>query len=802
MAGTLGRAFIQVFADLSKFTPGLRKEVQKALDEEMKGVQFNSLDEAAEKAGEEASTEIAKGVDKDISNKAKKPGEKGGFSLGKAFTTAWSSVMAAWLPTLIGLGIEIVSYLAPALAALGGAIPGAVVTAASAMAVLKMATNGVGAALKDAFDPAKAAQFNQAMQKLTPAARGFVMEIKNLHPAMVQLQRDVQQTFFVQMQGALTRMTRTLLPVLHTGLVQLSSDLGRMGRSLMSGLAGSGGDLASIFLAAHAALAPFIPLVGQLAQAFITIGAVAGPMVASLSGGLAGVLQKFVVFINAAANSGALAKFFDDALVILRNFGSLLGNVFGVINEILGALQQTGGQGLGVLSDLIGALGQFLATAEGHQFLVSLFTLLNIALSSLMQILVPLLPAVAHLATNLANGLGGALKVVTPLLVGLSNFLSKNPDLLYAAVAAWAAYTTGVKAATMAAEAFDVALNANEIGLAIAAIAAIVYGVYLIVKNWGTISKAVGEALDAVGGFFVGVWNWIKGVGTSIGNFFGNTVPNFFLSLPGKILNALLSLPTLLANLFMMALNAAGTAIGMGVGLLLVAIIKLPGLIWSGLVALGHIFVDLFKLGLDAAEAYISFMVNALIFVFTQLPGKIWNGLMALPGLLKSAFRTAMDWAKNEVEAGGNWLLDFAKKLPGRLGNFFGNVGHDILNGLKSGINSVISGFNHGIDNVAGFVHIGLPHIPLLAAGGLVNSPTLAVVGEAGPEAVVPLSDPAKAASVAKKTGLLDMLGSRTGGGNTQVHVYLGTREITDILDVRITKALDNQAQELAYGTR
>jgi hypothetical protein len=115
----------------------------------------------------------------------------------------------------------------------------------------------------------------------------------------------------------------------------------------------------------------------------------------------------------------------------------------------------------------------------------------------------------------------------------------------------------------------------------------------------------------------------------------------------------------------------------------------------------------------------------------------------------------------------------------------------------------VISGFNSGIDQVGSLIHIGLPHIPMLASGGLVNAPTLAVVGEAGPEAVVPMGDPAKAAAVAKSTGLLDILGSKMGNvGTTLVKVYLGTREITDILDVRIDKKLGDQANELQYGTR
>ena len=42
------------------------------------------------------------------------------------------------------------------------------------------------------------------------------------------------------------------------------------------------------------------------------------------------------------------------------------------------------------------------------------------------------------------------------------------------------------------------------------------------------------------------------------------------------------------------------------------------------------------------------------------------------------------------------------------------------------------------VGKVGGFT-IGLPDLPMLASGGIVNDPTLAIIGEKGPEAVVPL---------------------------------------------------------------
>lgn len=800
MAGVLGRAFVQVFADLSKFTPGLREEIKKALDEQTKGLKFEELDKSAEKAGESAAAEIDKGVGTKVKDNMDKKGKEGGSSLMKGLSAGVSGAMAAFLPILISLGVEVGAALAPAALAIGGTLPAAIFTLVGAMAVLKLATSGVGAAIKDSLNPANAKKFAEEMKKLAPAARSFVLEIKNLHPAFHQLQQDVQQVFFTQLKGILTQVTRELLPTLHTGLRQMATDLGQTAAGLANAFGWHSQDIASIFLAAHEALRPFIPLVGQLVGAFLAVGAVAGPLFASLSGGFANLLGQLVDFLNAEADSGGMAKFFDDALVILKQFGSLLGNVFGLVMQILGALQQTGAQGLGALSRIVGMLGDFFASAQGHEALVAIFNLLNVALNSLFQILTPLLPAVGQLATILAGGLAAAIIKLTPYLVDITDFLGKHPALIAAAVAAWATYNAALKAVAIYEGIVDALDPLTWIVIAVAAIAA---GAYLIYRNWGAIAPFFKGVWDAIIGFLQGIWNWITSVGRSIGNWFTVTLPGFFASLPGRIGAALASIPGLLQQLFLLALKLAGESIGIGVGLVIAYWVKFPGLLWEAVKAIGHLLADLWRLAFATGKAVLTAEINVVIFVFATLPGKIATWMGRIPGVIVSAFRTAWSQAKSAVESGANDIVNFVRNLPKRLSGFMNNVGHDILGGLKDGINAVIGGFNSGIDRVAGVIHIGLPHLPMLAGGGLINAPTLAVVGEAGPEAVIPMSDPARAAAVAQKTGLLDLLGSKMGSaGTTLVKVYLGTREITDILDVRIDKKMNDQANELAYGTR
>jgi hypothetical protein len=76
------------------------------------------------------------------------------------------------------------------------------------------------------------------------------------------------------------------------------------------------------------------------------------------------------------------------------------------------------------------------------------------------------------------------------------------------------------------------------------------------------------------------------------------------------------------------------------------------------------------------------------------------------------------------------------------------------------------------------------------AEGGVISRPTFSLMGEAGPEAVVPLNDPTRAAQVMQEAGLVPLAESMGGAGGLIVHVYLGTQEITDILDARVDRKL------------
>jgi hypothetical protein len=130
----------------------------------------------------------------------------------------------------------------------------------------------------------------------------------------------------------------------------------------------------------------------------------------------------------------------------------------------------------------------------------------------------------------------------------------------------------------------------------------------------------------------------------------------------------------------------------------------------------------------------------------------VWKGIQLYFGFWKGLFDKVAGWAigvKNRVVAGFNKVVSFVRGLPKRISSAASGLFDGIKNAFRSAVNWLISKWNNlsftlGGGSVMGInipsITLSTPNIPYLAAGGIVTRPTLAVVGERGPEAVVPLS--------------------------------------------------------------
>jgi hypothetical protein len=84
---------------------------------------------------------------------------------------------------------------------------------------------------------------------------------------------------------------------------------------------------------------------------------------------------------------------------------------------------------------------------------------------------------------------------------------------------------------------------------------------------------------------------------------------------------------------------------------------------------------------------------------------------------------------------------------------------------------------------------------PAYANGGIITSPHMGLVGEAGPEAIIPLNKPARAAQLLNQSGLSGMMAPT-------VNVYIGNRQLDPYIDSRTDARNTSTARSLAYGSR
>lgn len=174
--------------------------------------------------------------------------------------------------------------------------------------------------------------------------------------------------------------------------------------------------------------------------------------------------------------------------------------------------------------------------------------------------------------------------------------------------------------------------------------------------------------------------------------------------------------------------------------------------------------------------------------------------VLAIGAVIAAGVLLYKNWDK--IKAAGIALWDKLKSVFGVVGDFF----DDLWDGVKSGFvafvnyliegvnflikgwllpfNLLIKGWNATLGKLIGTIpeiKVEIPKIPQMAQGGIVDKPTVAMVGEAGPEAVIPL----------KNTDFTDSLASAIGTAVLQA-MQLGREnesgENTAILEVDGTK--------------
>lgn len=171
---------------------------------------------------------------------------------------------------------------------------------------------------------------------------------------------------------------------------------------------------------------------------------------------------------------------------------------------------------------------------------------------------------------------------------------------------------------------------------------------------------------------------------------------------------------------------------------------------------LWHTVTSFFQNMWSDVVSVVSSMVNAVVDFFIRMWNEASTAVMALVNAVVGFFTNMWNAVTGAVSAGIGAVVNWFEGLPGRVLGAIGSLasamfsfGAHIIEQLIAGIGSEAGSLASSISSTIGGA---LSHLPgggelatILgvkkgAAGGYVTSPTLALIGEAGPEYVIPAS--------------------------------------------------------------
>lgn len=293
----------------------------------------------------------------------------------------------------------------------------------------------------------------EAMAKLSPNAREFVNAVISQGAAWRGLKLDVQDALFRGLGGTFTNLTSAVVPSLTAGLVGMAGNLNVMGKNAAGAVIelSKTGKLRRMFDGLNGGFANLNRVPAQFLKGLTELSIAASPAFQRLTKAAGAAGDRISKKISDGLASGKLEESINRGIDIAKQFGQLLGDIFGTLGNIMKAAGAAGGDALGGLGAAFKELRRITAMPEVQKALTSIFTAVNAiaklfatTLGAVIQAVLPLLAALAPVITELATKFGPVLadlaqalgKALTPIIEALLPVIQDIGDILIGLVKA------------------------------------------------------------------------------------------------------------------------------------------------------------------------------------------------------------------------------------------------------------------------------------------------------------------------------------------------------------------------------
>lgn len=826
---TVGRAEVDIVADLSNFGKNLQRDLQRAVDKVKidssklgndigSGVQVG-VDRAAGALRElpDQARESMDGAERNVrrANKRIKDSFEDAYKSIRNVFSRLGNVLFTFRSRVIGLGAIITIALAGIVAATDELLglllplPALLASVGVVVATFNVAMFGMGDALKAAAEDSE--KFEEAIAGLAPAAQSFAREYRSLLPLFQSIRIDVQQAFWEQLEGTFTRVAANLAGPMRRGMVRLSEAMGgvllQFARFAMQ--SETGRVLALVFEYTAQAMDNLAAATMPFLQGMRTLVEIFAPQIEIMTSNLERNAIRFRDWAAAVQESGEALERFQQAAEFMNTLGSIVAETFRLIGTATKASHDAGVDLFRTIRDLIQAAADLGETAPAQAGLQEFF----VSIDRLVRALLPVLGAAAVQIGRLTTPLSYLVQALAP---GVKAAFEGIADALIALV-------------DSGGEVFAQALSDAFIILA--------PHLGVVGQLVGELLKAVSPLLDPLARLIGFVLELAAGIARLLVPFI-EPLTTFLAAVLTPLFTALLAiaeqaLPPLAEAFQRVSDRVVPLVEAMGGALLDLVEDTLPtnlttletvidGVVWAidAWIASQELLLSALK-GIwnwikdnilpilrdelwpvirdqmipifEEAWAAIEDVIAVLDDLFDEirgLVGLILNDLDPALGDFNGLLMTFRYWLA--VALGALVLLtkavslftNYLRAMTASLKTMSGGVKslRDNYNNLKTAINSAGKALKSIIDRGVRVINTlknmrtaaqnltssinNIPSLPsglggifnFFADGGIVNRATAAIIGEAGPEVVLPLTRPARARELAAESGLLEVL--------------------------------------------
>lgn len=269
----------------------------------------------------------------------------------------------------------------------------------------------------------------EALAKLSPNARAFVMAVQAIKPAWDAMKSTVQDSLFAGLADRITPLADTYLPLLGGALTRVADGFNEGAISAMQfAQSGTGISVMSTLLDTSSNMAGNLgSALGNLVPGLAAIAAGAGQAFSPLTDGMAGAVRGWSERMVELQQNGGMAAFFEKAMDIAAQLGAVLADVGGIISGVFNAAQAGGGNIMGTLGQVLDQVNAFVNSVEGQTALTSFFSAMTQAVGALLPIFMQLAgiigtqvaPIIAQLITSIAPMIGPVLDALSQGITAL-----------------------------------------------------------------------------------------------------------------------------------------------------------------------------------------------------------------------------------------------------------------------------------------------------------------------------------------------------------------------------------------------